>query len=281
MPLLKKKPVTPSLRHTVLLDKSHLSKSKPLKDKTTFLKNKAGRNNQGRITVYTKGGGHKKRYRELDFLRKGAQGIVESIEYDPSRTANIARVFCQEKTEHFYILSPEGLDKGHFIKTFDTSSQEITFKIGNVYLLRDLPLGLFVHNFSFSPGRKGKIARAAGAYGQIISKNAKYCRIRLNSGEHRFFLLDTTATLGIVSNGSHKLTFLGKAGRARWLNKRPSVRGVAMNPIDHPHGGGEGKTSGGRPSVTPWGFPAKGSPTRKKPLHHLIIKKKKKKKRPQ
>jgi ribosomal protein S19 len=135
---------------------------------------------------------------------------------------------------------------------------------------------LFVHNFSFSPGKKGKIARAAGVSGQIISKNDKYCRIRLNSGEHRFFLLETLATLGTVSNSSHKLVSLGKAGRSRWLNRRPTVRGVAMNPIDHPHGGGEGKTSGGRPSVTPWGFPARGRPTRKKKLHHLILKKKKK-----
>jgi large subunit ribosomal protein L2 len=275
MTLQKKKPVTPSLRHTVLLEKSQLSKNKPLKDKTTFSKNKAGRNNQGQITVYTKGGGHKKKYRELDFTRKNVQGIVESVEYDPFRTANIARVFCKEKAQHFYVLSPEGLDKGHFVKTFGESSQEITFKVGNVYSLKDLPLGLFVHNFSFYPGRKGKIARAAGASGQIISKNAKYCRIRLNSGEHRFFALETKATLGVVSNSSHKLTSLGKAGRARWLNKRPSVRGVAMNPVDHPHGGGEGKTSGGRPSVTPWGHPAKGRPTRKKMLHHLIIKKKK------
>jgi len=275
MPLQKKKPVTPSQRHTVLLEKNQLSKSKPLKDKTIFLKNKAGRNNQGRITVYTKGGGHKKKYRELDFIRTETQGIVESIEYDPFRTANIARVFCQKEAQHLYILSPEGLNKGHFIKTFGASSQEITFKIGNTYFLKDLPLGLFVHNFSFSPGKKGKIARAAGASGQIISKNAKYCRIRLNSGEHRFFSLDTRATLGVVSNGLHKLIYLGKAGRARWLNKRPSVRGVAMNPVDHPHGGGEGKTSGGRPSVTPWGQPAKGRPTRKKKLHHLIIKKKK------
>ena len=161
------------------------------------------------------------------------------------------------------------------MQTFTSLEEEIVFKIGNVYRLRDLPLGLFVHNFSFSTGQKGKIARAAGTFGQIISKNDKYCRVRLSSGEHRFFLLDTQATLGVVSNNLHKLTSLGKAGRSRWLNRRPIVRGVAMNPVDHPHGGGEGKTSGGRPSVTPWGFPAKGRPTRKKKSHRFIIKNKK------
>jgi large subunit ribosomal protein L2 len=274
-PLIKKKPTTPSLRSTVLLKKNDLFKGKPLKDKTVSFKNKAGRNNQGRITVYTKGGGHKKKYRKLDFLRKNVSGIVESIEYDPFRTANIARIYCEDSKDHVYILAPEGLERGHFVKTFATSAEELSFKVGNVYSLKELPLGLFVHNFSFSPGKKGKIARAAGVSGQIISKNDKYCRIRLNSGEHRFFFLNTEASLGIVSNSSHKLTSLGKAGRSRWLNKRPTVRGVAMNPVDHPHGGGEGKTSGGRPSVTPWGFPTRGRPTRKKKLHHLIIKKKK------
>merc|ERR1712188_44568 len=197
----------------------------------------------GKITIYTRGGGHKKKYRQLDFERKKLSGIVEAIEYDPYRTGNIARIYCSEK-KHHYILAPKCLE--------------------------DLPLGLFVHNFSFSAGHKGKIARAAGTFGQIISKNDKYCRIRLSSGEHRYFLLDTEATLGVVSNNLHKLTSLGKAGRSRWLNRRPIVRGVAMNPVDHPHGGGEGKTSGGRPSVTAWGLPAKGRTTRKKKFHPLI-----------
>ncbi len=274
MLLIKKKPVTPSERHTVLLDRSDLSKGKPLKEKTASFKNKAGRNNQGKITVYTKGGGHKKKYRQLDFERKKLSGIVEAIEYDPYRTGNIARIYCSEK-KHHYILAPKGLEVGHFVQTFTESTNEIVFKIGNVYRLKDLPLGLFVHNFSFLAGQQGKIARAAGTFGQIISKNDKYCRVRLSSGEHRFFLLDTEATLGVVSNNLHKLTSLGKAGRSRWLNRRPIVRGVAMNPVDHPHGGGEGKTSGGRPSVTPWGFPAKGRPTRKKKSHRFIIKNKK------
>ena len=186
MLLIKKKPVTPSQRHTVLLDKSNLSKKKPLKDKTISFKNKAGRNNQGKITVYTRGGGHKKKYRQLDFERKKLSGIVEAIEYDPYRTANIARIYCSEK-KHHYILAPKGLEVGHFVQTFTSFEDEIVFKIGNVYRLRDLPLGLFVHNFSFSTGQKGKIARAAGTFGQIISKNDKYCRVRLSSGEHRFF----------------------------------------------------------------------------------------------
>jgi large subunit ribosomal protein L2 len=275
MLLKKKKPVTPSQRHTVLLDKSDLYKGKPLKNKTTFIKNKAGRNNQGRITVYTKGGGHKKKYRQVDFIRKNLSGIVEAIEYDPCRTSNIARVYCSLTKKHSYVLAPKGLEVGHYIQTFSGESKELVFKVGNNYSLQDLPLGLFVHNFSFSDGQKGKIARAAGTFGQIISKNDKYCRIRLSSGEHRFFTLETKAVLGVVSNNLHKLTILGKAGRSRWLNRRPIVRGVAMNPVDHPHGGGEGKTSGGRPSVTPWGQPAKGRPTRKNKSHRFIIKNKK------
>lgn len=272
--LVKKKPVTPSQRHTVLLNKTDLYKGKPLKSKTVFTKNKAGRNNKGQITVYTKGGGHKKKYRQLDFERKKLTGVVEAIEYDPYRTSNIARIYCTEK-KHHYILAPKGLEVGHFVKTFADKSEDLVFKIGNVYRLRDLPLGLFVHNFPFFTNQKGRIAKAAGAFGQIISKNDKYCRVRLNSGEHRYFLLDTQATLGVVSNNLHKLISLGKAGRSRWLNRRPTVRGVAMNPVDHPHGGGEGKTSGGRPSVTAWGFPAKGRSTRKKKSHRFIIKNKK------
>jgi len=247
--LIYKKPTTPSQRHQCLLNRSLLTKIKVLKNQNVFVKNKAGRNNQGRITVFTKGGGHKKKYRILCHKRGFLFGIVEAIEYDPYRSANIARVFSKESNMHFYILAPEGLKKGHFIKSHIEKTNDLRFKIGDYYFLKDLPLGVFVHNISFS--KKGGVARSAGCSAQIISKDDTYCRLRLSSGEHRLFFLNDTATLGTVSNSMHKRVVLGKAGRSRWLNRRPSVRGVAMNPIDHPHGGGEGKTSGGRPSVTP------------------------------
>lgn len=270
--LVYKKPTTPSVRHQCLLDRSHLKKIKILKNQSCFIKNKAGRNNQGCLTVFTKGGGHKKKYRVISHNRNFLFGIVEAIEYDPYRSANIARVFSEERNLHFYILAPEGLKEGHFIKSHVEKKTDLRFKIGDYYQLKDLPLGVFVHNISF--GRKGGVARSAGCSAQIISKDKNYCRLRLNSGEHRLFLLDTTATLGTLSNSLHKRVVLGKAGRSRWLNRRPSVRGVAMNPIDHPHGGGEGKTSGGRPSVTPWGKVAHGQPTHVKKRHKLIVKKK-------
>jgi len=266
-----KKPITPSQRHQCLLDHSELNKKKKLKSKSFFLKNKAGRNNQGKITSFHKGGGHKKLYRKLTYQRKELSGIVETIEYDPFRSANIARIFFESKNSHVYILAPEGLKKGHFITSFCKNSLNLRFKNGNSFFLEDLPLGAFVHNIAFL--HKGSAARSAGSSAQLISKNNKYCRFRLNSGEIRIFPIDITATLGNVSNFFHKHIVLGKAGRSRWLNKRPTVRGVAMNPIDHPHGGGEGKTSGGRPSVTPWGKVAHGQKTRSKKRPKLIKKK--------
>ena len=261
-----------SSQQPLLLNTKKIKKIAVLKNESCFFKNNAGRNNKGRITVFKKGGGHKKKYRNISFKRSFLTGIVENLEYDPYRSANIARIFCEVKNLHFYILSPEGLEKGHFIDS-QIQKNELNFKIGNLFYLKDLPLGFFVHNISF-PSNKGGIARSAGCSAQIISKDNKYCRLRLNSGEHRLFSLITEVTLGVVSNSSYKLNIIGKAGRSRWLNKRPSVRGVAMNPIDHPHGGGEGKTSGGRPSVTPWGKVAKGKSTRKSKFHKLIIKKK-------
>lgn len=271
--LRSKKPTTPSQRHQLLLDRSSLDKVKILKNQSCFLKNRGGRNNQGRITAFTKGGGHKKKYRNILHKRDSLFGIVESIEYDPYRSANIARIFSLEKNLHFYILAPEGLKKGHFIKSHIEKKDDLRFKIGDFFYLKDLPLGVFVHNISFA--RKGGVARSAGCSAQIISKDDRYCRLRLSSGEHRLFFLHATATLGVLSNPLHKRVVLGKAGRSRWLNRRPSVRGVAMNPIDHPHGGGEGKTSGGRPSVTPWGKVAHGQPTQSKKYHNLIVKKRK------
>ena len=268
----EKKKTDNTLRKTYLVV-TEGEKKKNLKTRTLAFKNNAGRNNQGKITVYTKGGGHKKKYRLIEFQRNAVEGIVESIEYDPFRTANIARVFCRETKEHFYIISPETLKRGHFVSFFD-HSDPLNFKVGSSYRLGLLPLGLFVHNISFQKRGDGKIARSAGTHAQLISKANNYCRLRLNSGEHRLFHKDTIVSLGVVSNSLHKLTVLGKAGRNRWKNRRPTVRGVAMNPIDHPHGGGEGRTSGGRPSVTPWGHPTRGRPTKKK-TNKLIVKKKK------
>jgi len=268
MELLKiTSPTTPSQRNQLLLNRVGIKKTKTLKDKSCFIKNTAGRNNKGRITSFNRGGGHKKRYRILSpssFL----SGIVESIEYDPYRSANIARIFTENNQItnfdflHFYILAPEGLEKGHFINS-QLEKKIFNYKIGNRFYLKDLPLGVFVHNICFSH-EKGGIARSAGCGAQIVAKDKNNCRLRLNSGQYCLFPSKTEATLGLVSNSSFKLVNLGKAGRSRWLNKRPSVRGVAMNPIDHPHGGGEGKSSGGRPSVTPWGKVAKGQSTRKK-----------------
>jgi large subunit ribosomal protein L2 len=214
MSLLKiKKPTTPSQRHQCLLDKSSLLKKKLLKTQSFFIKNKAGRNNKGRITVFTKGGGHKKKYRIILHNRGFLFGIVESIEYDPYRSANIARVFSEQTNFHFYILAPEGLKKGHFIKSQIENKKDLRFKIGDFFYLKDLPLGVFVHNISFS--RKGGLARAAGCSAQIVSKDKFSCRLRLNSGEYRLFNLYTTATLGSISNISHKRVILGKAGRSR------------------------------------------------------------------
>ena len=275
--LKKFKPITPSQRHTVLLNRENLAKVKPLKSAIKAKKNKAGRNSQGRLTIFTKGGGHKRLFREILFTNKPYRGIVEHIEYDPNRTAMLARLFLIKENTHKYILAPLGVERGHMLEQFTKSSenQGLSFKIGNSYKLRELPLGVFVHNFSFFPTLDKKVCRSAGVSAQVISKDSKFCRIRLASGEHRLFPLDVIATLGIVSNPSHILISLGNAGRSRWLNRRPVVRGVAMNPIDHPHGGGEGKTSGGRPSVTPWGKPTKGQPTRKRRCTLHIVKKRK------
>lgn len=263
MNLLKRKsPTTPGQRHECLLNKSNLSNVKTLKSRTFYIKNSAGRNNKGHITAFNRGGGHKKRYRTISYNRSFLAGIVEYIEYDPYRSANIARIFSESTNSHSYILAPEGLKQGHFVKS-QLNKIEFSYKIGNLFYLKDLPLGVFVHNIPF-PSKKGGIARSAGCGVQIISKDENFCRLRLNSGQSCLFSLTTEVTLGSLSNSSHKLVNLGKAGRSRWLNRRPSVRGVAMNPIDHPHGGGEGKSSGGRPSVTPWGKVTRGKKTRKK-----------------
>jgi large subunit ribosomal protein L2 len=274
--LVKKSPTTPSLRHVCLVKKKFQKKDSfvRVKDQGIFFKNNAGRNNSGTITVYGKGGGHKKRYRVIFFERRNLSGIVEFLEHDPFRSANIARIYSKKFNIHFYILAPQGLDNGHFVDT-QTNCSNLNFKIGNLFFLNDLPLGTLVHNVLVNskitsqkiklPHKDytGGFIRAAGCSATLISKSNGFCRLRLASGEHKNFSCFSHATLGSLSNPLHNRKRLGKAGRFRWLNHRPTVRGVAMNPIDHPHGGGEGKTSGGRPSVTPWGRLTRGQPTRK------------------
>lgn len=260
-------PITPSQRQTLLLKKNNLSKTFKIKRLTKGFKRANGRNNQGKITVRHRGGGHKRLYRKISFNRsKNIEGLVSKILYDPNRSANIA--YIKNDLEDNFILAPEGLKLNQYIK----SSPDAELKIGNSLPLKNIPIGSLIHNISLYPNGEGKLIRSAGTSAQLIQKiNNKYAKIRLSSGELKLILLSCYATLGIVSNINHKKIKLGKAGRSRWLNRRPSVRGVAKNPVDHPHGGGEGKTSGGRPSVTPQGRITKGQPTRKKKKKKLII----------
>jgi len=271
MVLKKIKPTTSSQRQLKLLNRSELSKTAPLKSETQGCKVSGGKNNLGRITSFHKGGGHKQVYRNIDFYRTDLNGIVTSVEYDPNRTAHIASIFTKKTKKYSYIIAPKGLKTGDMIK----SGENAEIKIGHALQLDKIPLGSFIHNISLIPGKKSQLARAAGNYAQLIQKNQKYAKLKLRSGEQRFVSLNCIATLGAVSNENHNLISLGKAGRSRWLNKRPTVRGVAMNPVDHPHGGGEGKTSGGRPSVTPWGKPTKGQPTSRSKNKLIIINRRK------
>jgi large subunit ribosomal protein L2 len=264
---------TPSQRNTKLLNKSNISQKKPIKSKTFGVKVSGGRNNLGRITSFRKGGGHKKLYRKIDTYRRDLNGIVTSIQYDPNRSAYIASIYQNETNMFSYILAPKGLKSGDLIKSGYFSET----KIGHSNTLKELPLGSFIHNISLNPETGGQLIKAAGNFAQLIRIDKKYVRVRLKSGEQRLFNKNCVATLGIVSNENKKLIVVGKAGRSRWLNKRPIVRGVAMNPIDHPHGGGEGKTSGGRPSVTPWGKPTRGKPTSRTQNKLIIISRKNKK----
>ena len=253
-------PITPSQRQTFLLNKNNLTQKFKIKSLTKGFQRANGKNNQGKITVKHRGGGHKRLYRFINFKRfQNIEGFVIKILYDPNRSANIA--YIKNNIKSYLILAPEGLKINQYIK----SSSNAELKIGNALPLQNIPIGSLIHNISLSPQSKGKLIRSAGTSAQLIQKiNNKYAKVRLNSGELKLILLNCYATLGIVSNINHKKIKLGKAGRSRWLNKRPSVRGVAKNPVDHPHGGGEGKTSGGRPSVTPYGKITKGKPTRKK-----------------
>jgi len=262
-------PVTPSLRGTVLINRSELWKGKPLKGLTEGLSQTGGRNNHGRITSRFRGGGHKQTYRIVDFKRRKRDmpAVVQRLEYDPNRTAFIALVKYQDG-ELAYILAPQRLKAGDQV----VASARADIKPGNAMPLSAIPVGTIVHNIEMKAGAGGKIARAAGQYAQLVGKDSGYAQIKLMSGELRMVRGECMAAIGAVSNPDNSNQSLGKAGRSRWLGRRPHNRGVVMNPVDHPHGGGEGRTSGGRHPVTPWGKPTKGYKTRvNKRTDRLII----------
>ena len=272
--LNKFKPVTPGLRGTVLVSKKHLSNEKPVKFLTKPNKSTGGRNNQGRITSRRMGGGVKRKYRVIDFKRNkfDIQAEVIRNEYDPNRTAFISLV-KYEDGELKYILSPKNLKIGEKLN----SGENVEIKNGNALPLKNIPVGTSVHNVELKPGAGGQLARSAGSSAQLVSKEQSYVQIKLVSGEIRHINKNCMATIGEVSNADQKNTKLGKAGRKRYLGFRPKVRGVVMNPVDHPHGGGEGRTSGGRNPVTPWGVSTKGKKTRRnKKTNVFIIRRRKK-----
>ena len=253
------KPITPSLRQLVIVDRTGLWKGKPVKELTRGKSNTGGRNNHGHITSHHMGGGHKRRLRLIDFKRRkfGVTATVERLEYDPNRTAFIALVKYTDG-EQAYILAPQRLKAGDEI----VSGERVDIKPGNAMPLANMPVGTIVHNVELKKGRGGQLARSAGNYAQLVGKDAGYAQIKLSSGELRLVPGECLATVGAVSNPDNQNIVIGKAGRQRWLGRRPTVRGVVMNPVDHPHGGGEGRTSGGRHPVTPWGKPTKGKKTR-------------------
>lgn len=234
--------------------------NRPLKAKTKNWKSSTGRNNKGRITAWHRGGGHNRLYRNIDLTRKHTQGIVVGLEYDPNRSAFLARIFNPDTKEQNYIIAPTKIKKGDVIRSNSTRNG---LQNGHSKTLRRIMTGSLIHNLSLSPGKDAKILRAPGAFGMVLRRTKKLAKVRLKSGQYRWFDIKTIATNGIVSNAESRFKKLKKAGQSRWIGRRPIVRGVAMNPVDHPHGGGEGKTSGGRPSVTPWGKPTKGLSTRR------------------
>jgi large subunit ribosomal protein L2 len=259
MAIVKCKPTSPGRRHVVKVVNTELHKGKPYAPLLDTKSKSGGRNNNGRITVRHIGGGHKQHYRMIDFKRNkdGIPAKVERLEYDPNRSANIALVLYADG-ERRYILAPKGLSAGDTVQ----SGVDAPIKAGNTMALRNTPLGSVVHAIELKPGKGAQIARAAGTYAQLVAKDGAYVTLRLRSGEMRKIESDCRATLGEIGNSEHMLRSLGKAGASRWRGIRPTVRGVAMNPVDHPHGGGEGKTSGGRHPVSPWGVPTKGYKTR-------------------
>ncbi len=259
MALKQFNPTTPGRRTLVLVDRGDLWKGRPVKKLTEGLGKKGGRNNMGHVTARRRGGGHKRLYRVVDFRRTKADvpATVERLEYDPNRSAFLA-LLRYEDGEQAYILAPQRVRPGDKV----VSGESVDIVPGNAMPLQNIPVGTVIHNIELKAGAGGKIARAGGTYAQLVGKDAGYAQIKLSSGELRTVRAECMATIGAVSNPDQQNVKLGKAGRKRWLGKRPSVRGVAMNPIDHPHGGGEGRTSGGRHPVTPWGKPTKGKRTR-------------------
>ncbi len=277
MALKKFKPTTPSRRSMVLVDRSDLWKGRPVKALTEGLTKSGGRNNAGRITARHIGGGHKRRFRVIDFKRRkwDVEATIERLEYDPNRSAFIALIKYADG-ERAYILAPQRVRAGDTV----IAGEGADIKPGNALPMKNIPVGTIIHNIEMKMGKGGQIARSAGTYAQLVGKDAGYALLRLSSGEQRMVRAECMATVGAVSNPDRQNIKLGKAGRSRWVGKRPHVRGVAMNPVDHPHGGGEGRTSGGRHPVTPWGKPTKGKRTRakNKSSDKLIIRRRHKKK---
>lgn len=275
MALKSYNPTSPGQRGLILVDKSALWKGKPVKALTEGKRKTGGRNNKGHVTSRGIAGGHKQKYRFIDFKRRkwNMSATVERLEYDPNRTAFIALV-KYEDGELAYILAPQRLAAGDQV----VAAERADIKPGNAMPMRNMPVGTIVHNVEMKPGAGGKLARSAGAYAQLIGRDGGYAQLRLGSGEVRMVRQECVATVGAVSNADHQNQKFAKAGRSRWKGKRPHVRGVAMNPVDHPHGGGEGRTSGGRHPVSPWGVQTKGKKTRRnKSSDRLIIRRQKKK----
>jgi len=274
MAIRKLKPNTPGTRFMSIASFDEITKTTPEKSLTTAMKKSGGRNNQGRVTSRHRGGGHKRRYRIIDFKRdkKGIPAKVYSIEYDPNRTSRIALLHYSDG-EKRYIIAPDGLKVGDNV--ISGSGSEI--KVGNALPLKEIPLGSFIHNVEMKPGKGGQLGRSAGTSLQLMAREGKFAQLKMPSGEVRMVNVECMATYGVVGNTDHENISLGKAGRSRWLGIRPHVRGVAMNPVDHPMGGGEGKTSGGGHPVSPWGQKAKGLKTRKRknPSNKYIVKRRK------
>jgi large subunit ribosomal protein L2 len=273
MAVIKCKPTSPARRHVIKIQTPGLHKGKPFAALVVPQSKTAGRNSGGRITVRHHGGGHKQHYRLIDFKRSydGIPGVVERLEYDPNRTARIALIKYANGA-WAYIIAPKGLQAGDTVE----SGSEAAIKVGNALPLRNIPIGSFVHCVEMKPLKGAQLARTAGASVQLIAKEGQYAILRLRSGEMRKVLVDCKATIGEVSNSEHNLRVLGKAGASRWRGVRPTVRGVVMNPVDHPHGGGEGKTTAGRHPVSPWGQKTKGYKTRRnKRTSNLIMQRRK------
>ena len=275
MPVIKAKPTSAGRRALVKVVHPHLHKGKPYEPLLEPKSKTAGRNNHGRITVRHRGGGHKQHYRVVDFKRDkdGIPGTVERLEYDPNRSAHIALILYKDG-ERRYIIAPKGLQNGDEV----VSGADAAIKTGNTLPIRNIPVGSTIHCIEMKPGKGAQIGRSAGASIQLVAREGSYAQLRLRSGEVRQIHIDCRATIGEVSNSEHSLRKLGKAGAKRWRGIRPTVRGVAMNPVDHPHGGGEGRTSGGRHPVSPWGTPTKGYKTRSnKRTDKMIVRRRKKK----